>query len=1348
MPAFARRFLILSVALMTLAGRTATSAESPPKDVTRIELVVDEGNPGRKVAWPVTTGVPFPQGKLTRPEQCRLIDDLGEEHPLQSRVAATWDAARSSIRWLTIDFIATPGRRYRLQFGPSITRREFAKTLQLQNGDSPVVDTGRLRVEFARRGPSALKSVCIDLNADGRITPDEQIAGGPAGGDHVFIDQKSQSSNSTRDDEKREIVVEQEGPVRSCVRVDGWYTGPDGRRIIRYRTRYHFFAGQPLMKVVDEFRIVGSTRDVVFRDIALPLELKLDTASRKVTAGWSDDAADNAPQIRNIPWNDSTQSVSLAQETYRHYGNLECRAALRERTSEGERTHLEGTRAGSWLQVADKRASITGSLRWFWQQFPKEWELTKDRLVLHLWSPRGGSLDFGEAGLREFFGPAGQKYLLDPEAARKALSPIEKFFFFAGRQALQHEGADGLGINKHHEAWFHFAPAAEAEAGRECGELADRPPLCLASSDWNVSTGVFGPLADRPNGSPYEAIVNRIFGLERYAQDEFGDYGWWLFGSGPHYSYQWDKETQHHYADSRRFEYHTYQRETQLWWCYLRSGERKFYDWAIPSENHWVDVAVSHVPTKYSTEWRGGAAQDATLTYAAGDWSIDSPLHYVRHHDTGEAWLRSAPQFWATYHRTLETTTLAYYLTGDERFADVVDLWRAYWGPLAGMRSDSQEFPPLHREQLWYAATEAGKPSKSWAEMLRDYAPFQSGSRHQMTLFFNLATLYEHTWDPAIGRVLKDYADAFLDPASPNGVWQCQDHRLPANADSPMLSHYWSPALWKYARASGDPRMPEILRKYFTAAIDADPYGGNVGIYSNVQIAWGWHFTRDPRHLVAARHELEDLMSAAAPLAKPEDLGPRIYNPADPIRALAAAPRLIGALQDAADHGIPVPSDPPLVPQRALIALHRKPNEPLRATTWGWDRAPEVLDAMGQPAGKIGDTATLRSHRQPFDRALRGFEVYRSILEARAEAGAEWLFLSPKLETGLLDLSGVDAVWCHAGEPLQVEPKRSFAWPRGAANELRIETAQPAQIIVRRDGTEVPGKPAAGVVVVPLEGIPKGAVLTIEARNESPVWFRLAGLQAEEAWVTTSPQATATPPSMLVARRVRPMPDDAQTFVPGRFGQGLVIVPGRALQISDEVVDAEGKSQRLSDQSQGTIEFWIRRLSDERLTATSPWMILHNGPIQVWNPGRVPRDEWTHIAIVWRPHEGLKDRSLVHIYVDGRDHSWYRNLTWEGYNGPPQFGAGIAWLKQFVATAPPGVRFILDDVRISSVPRYYDRSLTFGSRQTWNPLTVDVPEKASTADESTVIHLPLDGNTTGTTRGGRPLEARLIMEKR
>ena len=1337
-----RRRCVAALSFLAVCCLQAAGANA----ATRIELKIDELRANRTVPWPVTTGVPFPQDGLTDASQCRLVDDRGEEVLLQSRIAATWEVDRKSIRWLTIDFIAQPGRKYHLEYGPTVMR-QAPKPLRPVGKipDLIAIDTGILSIDFSPRGPSALKSLRVDLNNDGKIADDELIAAGPTDGDHVYLTPDGGRASNAGDVEQRQIVVEVNGPVRSCVRVDGFYTGPNGQRIVKYRTRYHAWEGLSLLKVVDEFRVVGSTRDTQFADIALPIDLKLDKASRQVVTAQS---AESPTALVKTAWSDSTKAFSLTQETFRHYGNQECRGYLVEKQADKERIANATEKAASWLQVSDHRAAVTGSLRWFWQQFPKEWEVADDRLTLHLWSPRAAALDFGEAGIRKFFGPAGHQYLLNWEGVRKPQTPIENFFYFAGRHAMERDGADGLGTNKHHEVWYHFAPAAKAADGQQYGDLAERQPLCLATGEWNCSTGVFGTLAARPNNSPYEAIVDRIFELERYAQDSFGDYGWWLFGAGPHYSYQWDAKTQRHYADPRRFEYHTYQRETQLWWCYLRSGERKFYDWAIPSENHWVDIAVTHAPTKFSTEWRGGAKGDATLHYPVGDWSIDSPLHYVRHHDTGEAWLRSASQYWGSYHRTLETTTLAYFLTGDERYNDVVNFWRDYWGALAGVRSDSTEVKPWHREQMWFQPTKPGEPTKSWAEMLRDYAPFQSGSRHQMTLFFNLSTLYEHTWDPVIKQVLDEYAAAFLDSESPNGVWQCQDHRLPANANSPMLAHYWSSALWKYARASNDPRMPAILKKYFTACYEADPYNGDVGIYSNVQMAWAWHFTRDPRHLIAARHELDLLLPNAEPLSKPEDLGGRIYNPYEPIRALAAVPRLIGVLKDAERAGVKLPPMPPLSPQRTLIAIERQAGKPFEGVLWGWDEMPTILDSSGKPIAYQGSMKVHRSHRQPFDRELSGYRVIRTELSLPS-SNDRWAFVDAKVETGILEQSGGDHVACWAGEPIRIEPRSRWSWRRVAGvDQLQLETARPTLLKVSHGGKILTSSVVKNTLVVPLANVPTNAVVTIEDSSSNGSWFRLVGEDNGAKWVFPGSKVPETlPPSSIPSARTRTTVDPAQTFVSGRHGQAMLVVPGRELQIPDEITLADGTTERLSNQQEGTIEFWVRRMWDERMSPVSPLTFLTCGSIQAWCPWKLPLDEWAHVAVVWRQVADLPDRSLVHIYVNGRDYGNYRSLYWAGYAPPPTFGNNREWLKKFVVRSAPGAMFAIDDIRISNKPRYVDLKLNFGRDQTFNPLTFDPPSKPAERDDATVMLLPLDGNTRGIAIGNKPIEATIVMEK-
>jgi hypothetical protein len=1316
-----------------LLALIAPQAHAAP---TRIPLVIDELRADRTVPWPITTGVPFAEGSLTDENQCRLVDDTGTEQLLQSRVAATWDRARTSIRWLTIDFIAAPGRKYALEFGPEIRRKAPSTKSMIQPGDAPKVDTGRLQALFSLTGPSGLAEIRTDLNADGRYTDDEVVARGSEPG-HAYRNQAGISFDSASDGVDRKMVVESAGPVRACVRVDGWYTGPNGERIVAYRTRYHFFAGLELVKQIDEFRVMGSTLDTQFHDISRPLVLAKAAGLRRVVMP---SPTGDPPQTIVIS-QAAAGSIAMSQETYSHYGNHERRGAVTGRSAEDDEVQMKFERVGGWMQAVDDRVAVTGALRWFWQQFPKQWDLQADTLTLRLWSPRAGPLDFGEAGLRKFFGPAGEKYLLDWKGTRSPQTPIENFFFFAGRHALERDGADGLGINKHHEIWHHFAPAARAAEGRQYADLVERRPLCLASGDWNVSTGVFGPLAARPNSSPHEAAVDRIFDLERYAQDAFGDYGWWLFGSGPHYSYQWDKETQKHYADPRRFEYHTYQRETQLWWCYLRSGERKFHDWCFPSENHWVDIAVSHVPTKYSTEWRGGARGDAVLHFAKGDWSIDSPLHYVRHHDTGEAWLRSAPQFWASYHRTLETTSLAYYLTADERYNDVIDYWREYWGALAGVTSATTDVAPHHREQLWFTPTKAGEPAKSWALMLRDYAPFQSGSRHQQTLFFNLSTLYEHTWDPTIAQVVKEYADAFIDPARPNGVWQCQDHHLPSNADSPMLAHYWSPALWKYARATGDPRMPEVLRKYFTACQQADPYGGEVGIYSNNQIAWAWHFTHDPRILPTVRKELKRLQPNAEPLKSPEELGGRIYNPHHPIQVLAAVPRLVGVLEDARRRGIEFP-DPPLEPQRTILAFRQSTDRDRPAAVlWGWDEKPAVLRADGAAAPLELTTEQHRSHRQPFDRALVGYKVYRHTLTPATAESTPWIFISPKLEVGLLESSAAGPAWCWAGEAIRIDPGTTWQLPRPAGlSELTIETAQPAQLRIN-------GAPAKAIVknriTLPLDT----DELQLSSAAGFAIWFRLVAPEGTPLWMTPNDGQLGAPPpvpaTILKSRIAAPI-DVSATYIPGKFGQALVMAPGRELSIPDEAPDAAGTANRLSSDRQGTLEFWVRKLWDDRIELGPRTLeIFDNGTAQGIIPGALPLGEWTHIAVVWRPlsqdppaDSAEPQRTLVHVYVNGIDYATYRNLFWEGYAKPPSFRVR-EWLKAFIAKCPPGAAYAIDDVRLSSTARYADASLHFSSRQTFNPVTFTPPTIPAPLDASTLWRLPLDNTVEAETQTGK-----------
>jgi hypothetical protein len=1331
LPAFARStvqcrpsfFVVLGIVLAGLSGAGNSAMAG-----TRIDLVVDEPFPDRKAVWPITTGVPFPRGKLTGAEHCRLLDDRGAEQPLQVQVAATWEAERKSVRWLTIDFLAEPGRKYALEFGDDVVRRAPATPLAVAQKADAEVSTGALRVDFSASGPSALRSIAVDLDGDGSIGPEEAVAAGPAEGEHYYLDQSGQRFSSARDGADRHVVVEVSGPVRACVRVDSFYTGSRGERIAKYRTRYHFFAGLPLVKVIDELGFIGSTKQTRFADIGFALDVKVNTAGRRVIV---DASGEPGNQPLDMPWQVGTQSVASFQKTFRHYGNPEHEAAVVQTSAQQAKTLAQPERMGEWMQVSDDRRAVTGSLRWFWQQFPKEWEATPNQLTLHLWSPRGGELDFGAAGIEQFFGAGGAKYLRSGQE-KLDRNPLEKFFLFAEVPAITRGAADGLGINKHHEFWLHFGSARRREDGAEYGRLAAMQPLALASGAWNCSTDVFGPLAARPNDSPSEAAVDRIFDLSRQVQDEFGDYGWWLFGAGPHYSYHSDAETRKFFADSRRFEFHTYGKETQLWWNYLRSGERKFYDWAIPSENHWVDVAVSHLPATIECDWRGGEPEHRTLHWRPGEWSIDSPTHYVRHHERAEAWLRGGAQFWASYHRTLETTTLAYYLTGDERFNDVIEYWQTYFGELAGITSASTGARPWYREQAWFRPTAAGEPAKSWAAMIRDYAPFHSGTRHQMTMFFSLATLYEHTWDPRVGQALRECADAFLDPRHATGTWRPQDSDLPAHADAPSMGHFWVPALWKYSRATNDPRMPDILARYFAAGYAADPFREHesVGVYSNSYLGYAYYFTRDPLFLPLAAKELELLQPYANPLTKPDEIGQRIYNPYAPARTFTGVPRLIWALDAARKEGVPV-GRRPLAPQRTAIAVSKLAGEVFHASLWGFDPELTLIGPDGKPFRNfVVETRQFASEIQPFDRTLPNYEVWLHRLTIPATAPAGDYVFTPKLELAVLDWSNAAAPIWNAAQPLSLKPGEAARLPIAADEQfLKLESADAASLRLHdRDGRELPGKVSGNTVTFDWSDS-RPDMVRIEMAPK-PGWFRIVDRAEFACWVTPTPDgASRAGPALPLGGSGAKLAshDPANPFLPGRFGSGVQIVPKRALHIPDHVVSG-GVESPLYDERQGTIEFWIRKQWDERLTPNKLPSLMTNGVLTVAQPSKLKLDEWTHVALVWAPYRGDPKQTITYTYIDGRDAAFYRSANWEGYGSARASSKPktAKRLMEFVSRAVAGSSYSIDELRISSIARYADLKVEYGPQQTFNPVRFTPPTEPFQPDPQTLLLLHFD----------------------
>ena len=190
-----------------------------------------------------------------------------------------------SIRWLTIHFLAS-GRTYHLEFGEGLSRLVKPSLLRIEadgKGNSTALSTGSLRVEFLAGGPSALGKIASTSTRTVHL-PWPTGCPGAAGGDHYYRDGRGQLFSSAGDGADRQITVEEQGPVRAYVPRRRFLHGTKGRGgssdIGHAITCLRAWG---LMKIVNQFGVVGSTRETKFADIGLGIQLGLATQGRTVS---------------------------------------------------------------------------------------------------------------------------------------------------------------------------------------------------------------------------------------------------------------------------------------------------------------------------------------------------------------------------------------------------------------------------------------------------------------------------------------------------------------------------------------------------------------------------------------------------------------------------------------------------------------------------------------------------------------------------------------------------------------------------------------------------------------------------------------------------------------------------------------------------------------------------------------------------------------------------------------------------------------------------------------------------------------------------------------------------------
>ena len=324
-----------------------------------VPLEVANEAPVERHGWPVTSGIPFPRGALTAAEETRLLDGAGAEVPLQTAVLAEWPDG--SIKWLLLDFqadvAAVGSAEYRLEYGSGVVRRPdglHTPVAVAEDGPRVELSTGPLKLLVDTEAPSFPGRVWID---------GEEITDPAAPGcmELVTADGTAFSTHGA----PTTVVVEERGPLRTAVKVQGRLQAADGSRTSTCTTRINAYAGKDFLRILHTWEN-DHVADNFLAVRSLTLRTPLRLADSSCTLFGADDAAyrsDRQPTLTQF----EDDEFSLTEH-----------GAVRQR----------GGRAQGVIDLSDAARGLTVAVRDFWQNYPKSLGATDDAVEVGLCPPQ------------------------------------------------------------------------------------------------------------------------------------------------------------------------------------------------------------------------------------------------------------------------------------------------------------------------------------------------------------------------------------------------------------------------------------------------------------------------------------------------------------------------------------------------------------------------------------------------------------------------------------------------------------------------------------------------------------------------------------------------------------------------------------------------------------------------------------------------------------------------------------------------------------------------------------------------------------------------------------------------
>ncbi len=343
-------------------------AERPGQTTIRIE----EPSGLSRSGWPAGLGFPFAKGELRDLAALAVFSPRGDALPLQAKVLSRWPDG--SIRWAHVLFLADLERQkvdlWRLEWnGAGPAPSPAAKVTAKEIRGAIEVETGSLRVRIPVSGARLFDSVRVG----GREMLDP---GRPAA---FVLTTPGGKAFSSAFRNKDRAAVEESGPLRAIVRIEGRHASAAGETLFDYVIRLTFHAGQSWFET--EYGFIDREADEWTAVSSVTLEIPLALSSPPFAGTTSEYKIDKFYEFE--------EPFSIYSGRQDFFGVFAGATMFRSDGTEVSHPGYESeARARWWADSSSAERGLTVAVQDMSQNFPKEIRVAADRVLVDFYPGR------------------------------------------------------------------------------------------------------------------------------------------------------------------------------------------------------------------------------------------------------------------------------------------------------------------------------------------------------------------------------------------------------------------------------------------------------------------------------------------------------------------------------------------------------------------------------------------------------------------------------------------------------------------------------------------------------------------------------------------------------------------------------------------------------------------------------------------------------------------------------------------------------------------------------------------------------------------------------------------------